>query len=150
MGTLLEDIPESAAWIAAALRSSGYRADFTPPSLKEIDRFFDEHTAAGTPKPGGLLSAGRGPRMFALSCYLGEVVRRHLGGHWRVDEEDPEGEVDMELVLPGGGVIWPGQRVIKRYRNGSEDGIAAYGLYLGLPVGNPFPERRKSLFRRSK
>jgi hypothetical protein len=39
MATIKEDINKSADWIAHALSSSGYRANFTPQSLWEIDRF---------------------------------------------------------------------------------------------------------------
>lgn len=40
MGTIVEDVDAGAKWIATALSSSGYKADFTPSSLWEIDRFF--------------------------------------------------------------------------------------------------------------
>jgi hypothetical protein len=59
MNTLIEDIEPSAEWIARALSSSGYRADFTPRSLWEIDRFFEEHSRDGASKPGGLLAEDR-------------------------------------------------------------------------------------------
>jgi hypothetical protein len=49
-------------------------------SLKEIDRFLDDHTSEGTPKPDGLLSEQFGSRMFALGAYVGEVLRRKQGG----------------------------------------------------------------------
>ena len=42
MGNIKEDVKASAKWISQALQSSGYRADFSPESLWEIDRFFDE------------------------------------------------------------------------------------------------------------
>lgn len=32
-------------------------------------------------------------------AYFGEVVRRHLGGHWNIDAEEP---TDWRLCLPGG------------------------------------------------
>jgi len=142
MASLLEDLDTAAGWISGALRSSGYAADFSPASLWSIDRFLEDHTTAGRPRPGGLLAADFGQRLFALGAYTGEVIRRNLGGTWRADEDDPDGEINVELVLPGGGVIWPVQRVMKRCANGAEDGIAVYGALLGLSVGAP-PSPRK-------
>jgi hypothetical protein len=39
--------------------------------------------------------------------------------------------------LPDGTTCWPVQRVMKRFKNGAEDGIAAYGVGMGLHVGRP-------------
>jgi hypothetical protein len=65
MATIKEDIATASDWISRALQSSGYHADFSPQSLREIDRFFDEHSANGSPKPGGLLAESLGSRIFA-------------------------------------------------------------------------------------
>lgn len=149
MGTLTEDIDASAAWIAQALQSSGYRADFSAQSLWSVDRFFDENSDRGQPRRGGLLAANLGSRMFALGAYVGEVVRRSAGGTWHTDDEDARGEIDVELILADGTRIWPVQRVLKRLKNGPQDGIAAYGAALGLDVGQrPPPAKKKRLFGR--
>lgn len=140
---LLDDLESSAQWIARALTSSGYRADFSAASLWEVDRFFDEQTKNGRPRRLGLLSSDLGTRMFSIGAYVGEVVRRAVGGSWHVDDDDPQSEVDVRLDLPDGSQIWPVQRVTKRLTNGAEDGIAAYGAALGAPVGpRPAPSRR--------
>lgn len=152
MANIKEDIDKSADWIANALNSSGYRADFAPRSLWEIDRFFEEHSQDGTAKPGGLLSSGLGQRIFALGSYIGEVARRELGGRWGGDDNDPEAEINVELLLPDGTRCWPVQRAMKRFKNGEEDGIAAWGAGLGLAVGAPpgFPQEppRQGFFKR--
>jgi hypothetical protein len=149
LGTIREDITASADWISRALTSSGYSADFTPESLWEIDRFFDEETRNGAARPGGLLSSGLGQRIFAVGSYVGEVVRRRLGGDWIGDENDPEAEINVELRLPGDVRCWPIQRVMKRLKNGPEDGIAVWGAAFGLEVGSaPEPKARRGFFRR--
>jgi len=122
----------SAAWIAAALASSGYRADFSPTSLRDVDRFFDEHTRKGKARRRGLLSEGLGQRIFALGSYVGEVIRRDVGGTWKGDDRDPANEINVSLVLDDGCVIWPVQRVMKRFTNGREDSVAAYASALGV------------------
>lgn len=127
MATLVEDAQKAAAWVGNALISSGYKADFSLESLREIDRFFDEQSQDGEAVPGGLLSEQLGSRIFSLGSYVGEVIIRAYGGRWRADDNDPEGELNVEVVLPGGAIIWPVQRVMKRFKNGPEDGIYVYG-----------------------
>src|SRR5882762_9116363 len=100
MATIKEDISRSADWIAHALSSSGYRADFTPQSLWDIDRFFDDHSSEGAAKPGG---------------------------EWIGNDEDPQAEMTVELRFIDGTRCWPVVRAMKRFKNGAEDSIAAWG-----------------------
>ena len=147
VASILEDVDSAAAWIASALNASGYVADFSGPSLWEVDRFFDDHSAGGAAKRGGLLATDTGSRLFALGSYVGEVVRRSVGGTWVGDEDDAQAEVNVALALPDGSSIWPVQRVMKRFANGPEDGLAAYGAALGVSVGpRPEPPKRRGLF----
>ena len=148
--TIIDDVADAAEWIATAMTYSGYRADFTAASLWEVERFFDEHTSDGQALPGGLLSEDLGARLFALGSYVGEVLRRQLGGDWRGDDTDPQAEINVALDLADGTTVWPTQRAGKRYANGNEDNIAAYGYVLGLDVGQrPPPPTKRRRFRRS-
>jgi hypothetical protein len=131
MASLADDIQTSSDWISRALTSPVYSADFSRAMLKDVDRFCDEHSKNGRAKPGGLLSEQLGQRMFALGSYVGEVIRRAFGGRWQTDDADPQGEINVSLILQSGGVIWPVQRVMKRFKNGPEDGIYAYGCAMG-------------------
>ena len=124
--TLLDDLTTAKEWIAKALISSGYQADHTLESLKEIDRFFDEQSG-----PGGLLSEQRGQRIFGLGAYIGDVLIRTYGGHWITDDQDPQGELNVAVRLDDGSMVWPVQRAIKRYQSGPEDGIYIYGVAIG-------------------
>jgi hypothetical protein len=144
MGTIFEDVKTSSEWIAKALLSSGYNIDFSPSSLWEIDRFFDEHTQSGTPISGGLLSEDMGSRLFAIGSYIGEVVIRSKGGEWIGDDSDPQVEMNIELLLSDDVRCWPVQRAMKRMKNGSEDGIAVYGDALGLDVGQRPEQKQKN------
>jgi hypothetical protein len=69
MPTLQDDLDAAAVWIARALASSGYLADFSLSSLRSVDRFIDDHSTNGTPAPGGLLAQDLGGRLFALGAY---------------------------------------------------------------------------------
>lgn len=119
--TLADDIPVAASWIAKALSSSGYKADFSPGSISEVERFFEEQTRDGRPVANGLLDKNVGARLFALSCYCGETLRREIGGEWITDDDDPHGEVDMALKLANGHLCWPGQRIMKRLNSEEDD-----------------------------
>lgn len=125
---LKQDIVKAYEWIVIALQSSGYEVDFSIDSLKEIDRFFDEHSENGQAKPGGLLIENKGMKLFAIGSYVGEVIRRNYMGEWVTNDKDPEGEVNISVVLANGSMIWPVQRVMKRFCNGAEDGIYVYGV----------------------
>ncbi len=124
--TLLQDIMTSKDWVAKALNSSNYKADFSINSLKEIDRFFDEQNT-----PDGIINRNRGQILFALGAYIGEVIISAYGGEWLTDDNDPHGEVNIAVKLKNGSIIFPVQRAMKRYQNGKEDSIYDYGYVLG-------------------
>jgi len=149
MAGIVKDAAKAADWIASALNSSGYTANFSADSLAEVDRFFEEHSKNGAPKKGGLLTKDTGQRLFAIGAYTGEVLRRSLGGDWQPDPSDPDSEMGLSLVLPNGTTVWPVERVMKRYTNGREDSIAAYGAGLGLNL-TVFTDKAKRGFRRCR
>ena len=129
MATLAEDIVKMSDWIVESFRSDKMVLDYSVESLKRVDDFFDKHSANGKAKPGGRLSKNLGAIFFAIGGYIGETIIKNVPGTvWRTNDEDPEGEVNAEIVLPDGTVLWPMQRVIKRFKNGAEDGIYAYGV----------------------
>ena len=143
MGKILEDLTSGYEWIATALHGSGYAADFSPRSLWEIERFFEEQTLHGAARPGGLLSESLGARLFALGGYVGEVIRRERGGAWIGNDDDPQAEINIALKLADGSLIWPVQRVMKRFKNGPDESIVGYGTGLGLVLG-PRPGAKKA------
>ena len=122
--SLLEDIATSKDWIAKALLSSGYNADFTLESLKEIDRFFDEQI-------NGLLAEGRGAKLFAVGSYIGEVLINQYGGQWITDDDDPTGEINIAVKFDDGSMVWPVQRAMKRFQEGEGNDIFPYVLAIG-------------------
>ena len=124
---IVSDALLSAEQISRALSQSGYKADFSLESLKQVDQFFEEQVANGQPKPGGLLSQQLGARLFAIGAYVGEVIRRQNGGEWQSDDNDPQAEINIAVRLQTGVILWPVQRVMKRFKNGAEDGIWIYG-----------------------
>ena len=123
--TLADDIISMSEWVVTALNSSGYNADYSLESMKEIDRFFDEQSGEN-----GILSTNRGQIIFGLASYIGQTIIKICGGEWVTNDDDPEGEINISVKLPDGGIIFPVQRCLKRYTNGAEDGIYAYAYVL--------------------
>lgn len=119
--TLLEDIHISSDWVVKALNSSGYNADYSLESMKEIDRFFDEQSSET-----GILSKNTGNILFSLGSYIGETAIKLYGGEWITDDNDPQGEINIAVKLANGTMIWPVIRCMKRFKVGSEESIYAY------------------------
>ena len=119
--SLLDDIGAMSEWVVKALNFSGYKADYSLESMKEIDRFFDEQNS-----PNGIINQNRGQILFALGSYVGKTVIRLDGGKWITDDNDPQGEINIAVETNNGTTLWPVQRCMKRYSNGAEDSIYAY------------------------
>ena len=119
--TLEADIHTAADWVAKALHASGYKADYSLESMKEIDRFFEEQNTNT-----GILSKNRGYILFSLGSYIGETAIRLYGGEWNTDDDDPQGEINISVRLTSGTIIWPVIKCMKRYENGGEESIYAY------------------------
>jgi hypothetical protein len=144
-----EELDSAAEWMSEALRSSGYVADFSPASLREVERFFREQMdEPGVATAGGLLDEDVGRRLFGLGAYVGEVLRRARGGRWSTEGLSSEEEDLVVLELDESSLVWPVRRVVDRFRRGSEEDLVFYGASLGLDVG-PRP-RRRSFWRRSR
>ncbi len=128
MGTLKEDIKGQSDWIVKAFAADGFQLDYTIDSIIEVDRFFSKNMANGKPKKNGRLTGkGFGPILFSIGSYVGETIIRNIkGSEWITDDNDPQGELNVSLKLPDDVQIWPIQKVIKRFKNGSEDAIYPY------------------------
>ena len=70
-----------------------------------------------------------GSKLFGMGAYVGQTLIAQLGGRWETDDRDPQGEVNIAVTLSSG-TVWPVQRVMKRFSNGSEDSLYAYGAAL--------------------
>jgi hypothetical protein len=145
MGTLKEDIKTQAAWIIKAFEADGFKLDGTIDSIIEVDRFFNLNMKDGQPKKGGrLYKKGYGAILFSIGSYVGETIIKNVPGtEWVTDDNDPAGEINISLVLPDGGIVWPVQKILKRFENGAEDAIYPYVHAVtkdltGLPFNDEF------------
>lgn len=124
---IMENVASSANSIAKSLQALGYKTDFSFESIKELERFMtDNVNDEGGAKPKSELGKDNGGRLFMLGSYLGEVIRRKINGSWRGSHDYPEVTLNIEVIGPNGAVIWPIQRIMKRFQNGSEDDLWAY------------------------
>ena len=128
MGTLKDDIKAQSDRIVKAFAADGFRLDHTISSIIEVDRFFTKNMKNGQPRKGGrLYGKGFGPILFSIGSYVGETILKNVkGSEWITNDNDPQGELTVYLRLPNHGEIWPIQKVMKRFQNGSEDAIYPY------------------------
>jgi hypothetical protein len=128
MGTLLEDIKVQSSFIIKAFSADDLKLDYTVHSFIEVDKFFNRNVDNGRPVKGGRLTKNLGPIIFSIGSYVGETIVKTIpGAVWQTDDNDPQGEINASVRLPDGTIMWPMQRVMKRFQNGSEDSIYVYG-----------------------
>lgn len=128
MGTLKEDIKTQSDWIVKAFEADDLTLDYTMGSIMEIDKFFFRNMVNNTPKRGGRL-AQKGSRsiLFSLGSYVGETIIKNVPeSEWITDDKDPQAELNVSMKLPNGAEVWPIQRIMKRFKNGSGDSIYPY------------------------
>lgn len=121
--TLLEDIEISSQWLEDIMEASGYHADYSIESLKEIDRFIIEEDRAG-----GILSKDIGKTIFALGAYVGKVFIKEYGGHWITNDKDRKGEMKIIVELDNDISFMPVMSVMKYYSNHEETSLYVLSL----------------------
>jgi hypothetical protein len=68
---------------------------------------------------------------MTFGAYVGEVLKKHLGGHWSEDNSlEPGTKVPTLHLANGGGEIWPQLKVEKRLRDGPGDNVWHYAQML--------------------
>lgn len=132
---MLIDIKSNGEYIVKAFESLNLKLDFSLESLKFVDQFFDEQIEDGLPKERSVLTLGGssfGPKVFAIGCYVGEVLVKNIpGAEWNLKGfTSPQTEVEAQVILLDTSVVWPIMKTIKRIQNGAEDSLYVYGQVL--------------------
>jgi hypothetical protein len=88
--------------------------DYSTDSLDRLEAFIAaQFDPPGTRDPGQSLPVG-------IGCYLGEVIRRNLGGYWnRSGRPEISGLGQIKA-------IYPIQKAGKRFANGPTDSLTTY------------------------
>lgn len=122
----LEELISGAAhWAASMVGSRGVTLDGSIESLRILDMLVDDARDAikGEPNPP------QAALLWALGAYLGEALRNVRGGSWTVGSlDDLDAFWGTSLVFADGLQVWPMQRIIKRFLNGADDAVYAYGV----------------------
>jgi hypothetical protein len=133
--TVAEEIEAGADWASRALIESAYRADFSPASLTEVDRFLVQESLGYVKGSEALL--GGDLDVWAVGVYVGEVIRRASDKEWRWDAGFAQGDADITLSNRNE-VVRPVHWVISRLGPNTQETIADRAAKLGLIVGrNP-------------
>lgn len=128
MGTLLEDIKVGSDKVVKLFALEKITLDYSIRSFIEIDKFFNKNCKDGKAVKNGPLSKNLGVILFSFGAYIGETIIKVVpDSAWVPDEIEPNNEVKVSVKLSNGTIIWPVQRVIKRFRDGSSDSIYPYG-----------------------
>lgn len=110
----------------------GVRLDYSPASLDAVDDAVDKIKATGVSEQD---ASGM---VYAVGCYVGEVLVRHAGGEWC-----PTASLGMERVcswpvvvkMRTGAGANPIGKAFKRFRNGPGDSLAFfYKATISLPT----------------
>lgn len=133
-----EPTPENASRFAAdvvasAAKVSGVKLDFTPDSLDLVDGIFDDFRSDGATRKQ------IAETLFGFGCYLGEVLTRHAGGHWRAvgEAELAVGGWPLVVELGAGRLCNPIGKAFKRLENGPEDSLRYfYTVFATPPAAN--------------
>jgi hypothetical protein len=124
---LASDMERKAEAIVAAAAASREELDFSLESLVALDAMLDRLFGRRWPVGrNGRLDASRfGPMIEPIGAYVGETLRRSVGGTWGSNEAFGPG-----LLLPSGTWTFPLAKAEKRFHNGHEDSLAFYGSVL--------------------
>jgi hypothetical protein len=106
--------------LVALVQRKGVQLDYSPGSLEAIDLVVENIKATG------LSERDASGMIYAVGCYVGEVLVQHAGGKWC-----PTPELSMEHVcswplvvqMPGGAGVNPIGKAFKRFRNGDVDSL---------------------------
>jgi len=116
---------------------NGIELDYSPESLKEVDRIvlgFHE---------SGLKLKQVAETVFSFGCYAGEVIIRNLGGRWTNPPESLRkifGPQTLMVELPGEQFWSPVEKAFKLMENGEEDSLAYLYSVIAHPGQNDKPE----------
>ncbi len=131
--------PQNAAEHAELARQVAHeefdeQLDYSPASLERVDLQVESL------REDGLTAEDAAEALFVLGCYLGEVMRRALGGEWCPTARSPLRDLSpwpMVLALRGGSAWDPIGKVYKRFELGDSEYLPAYFRAAATAAGPP-------------
>jgi hypothetical protein len=108
----------------------GTPLDLSLACLRTIDAYIEKEAPDGQPTATSELGTRRQQVVLEIAAYVSAVIAGAVGGGTiEVDEDDPDAEMNLRLVLPNGQVLTPVMRVIGRLEMGQAQSLAAYGEF---------------------
>jgi hypothetical protein len=104
------------------MRDLDWELDYSEHSVETLEEMIEKQFGDWRPWRGGRPAKKNLPVASLVGAYLGEVMIRHLGGHWGWM---PEFDV-AAVELPGGTWTSPPAKAQKRFLNGKEDDLVFY------------------------
>lgn len=105
-----------------SMRHFDWELDFSEQSVQTLEEMIERQFEDWRPWRGGKVAKKNLPIASLVGAYLGEVMIRHIGGHWGWMPE-----FDVAAVrLPSGTWTSPPAKAQKRFVNGKEDDLVFY------------------------
>src|SRR3954454_6261791 len=138
----IEPKPITAAWIGGMAvpfveENYGLTLDYSIPSLGHVDAVLAD---LRRDQEFEKLQ----PLLFSLGCYVGEVLVRNAGAHWK-DAEPQQGKAKstapIVIEMPDGRAANPVGRVFKAFQLGGNEDMT--GFYRAMAGSGPPVKRRR-------
>ena len=105
-----------------SMRDFEWELDYSEQSIRMLEEMIDRQFADWRPWRSGKVAKKNLPIASLVGAYLGEVMIRHVGGHWGWM---PDFDV-AAVQLPSGTWTSPPAKAQKRFLNGKEDDLVFY------------------------
>jgi hypothetical protein len=105
-----------------SMRDLEWELDYSEQSIRMLEEMIDRQFADWRPWRSGKVAKKNVPIASLVGAYLGEVMIRHVGGHWGWM---PDFDV-AAVQLPSGTWTSPPAKAQKRFQNGREDDLVFY------------------------
>lgn len=131
--------------------NANIKLDYSPASVRQLDRMFDEAFAEGKLRnPESSFAKQQGLILTGVAGYLAEVVLRATeASELVIDPEEQDWYMHFRVVARNGWQMQPGMRVIRRVQEGREKDLYHYILtaidYARRPEGGPGEIERLTL-----
>lgn len=121
-----------------SLATEGVKLDHSLASLAAVDQYLDDAFGGGrAPGADSWTPTPDDRKLIAmLGSYLGEVLRRRLGGDWEDDAERPGMPLYVRLRLPSGSAILPLERTYRRLKEGRANALEGFAADLRRQLGD--------------
>ena len=116
------DMQRLADALVRSMRDFEWELDYSEQSIRMLEEMIDQQFADWRPWRSGKVAKKNLPIASLVGAYLGEVMIRHVGGHWGWM---PDFDV-AAVQLPSGTWTSPPAKAQKRFLNGKEDDLVLY------------------------